>query len=74
VTEEQFGVKPDDDEGARVVTVDSKNPGNQLQDESEQIGQPDNTPDPTLVQPPFGAGPQFFSGIIGNGRSHDHDD
>jgi hypothetical protein len=48
----------------RVVTVDSKNPGNLPQPESEQIGQPDNTPDVTFVQPPFGAGPKFFSGII----------
>ena len=60
VTEAQFGA----DHG-RVVTVDSKDPGNLPQDRSEQIGQPDNTPDPTLVQPPFGAGPSFFSGVIG---------
>lgn len=59
VTESQFG----SDQG-RVVTVDSKNPGNLPQDPSEQIGQPDNTPDTTLVQPPFGAGPKFFSGHI----------
>ena len=50
----------------RVVTVDSKSPGNLPQPESEQIGQPDNTPDPSFVQPPFGAGPSFFSGIIGH--------
>jgi len=48
----------------RVVTVDSKNPGNLPQPENEQIGQPDNTPDVTFVQPPFGAGPTFFSGHI----------
>ena len=59
VTEAQFGV----DQG-RVTTVDSKNPGNLPQAESEQIGQPDNTPDVTFVQPPFGAGPTFFSGHI----------
>jgi hypothetical protein len=57
VTEFQFGP-------GRVVTVDSKNPGNLPQAESEQIGQPDNTPDVTFVQPPFGAGPTFFSGHI----------
>ncbi|HBE92589.1 MAG TPA: hypothetical protein DDW55_08675, partial [Gammaproteobacteria bacterium] len=62
VTEEQFGVKPGDQ--ARVVTVDSKNPGNLPQPESEQIGQPDNTPDTSFVQPPFGAGPSFFSGVV----------
>ena len=59
VTAAQFGAGQ-----GRVVTVDSKNPGNLPQAESEQIGQPDNTPDVTLVQPPFGAGPTFFSGNI----------
>ncbi|MDX2416109.1 MAG: 5'-nucleotidase C-terminal domain-containing protein [Xanthomonadales bacterium] len=59
VTEAQFGTGQ-----GRVVTVDSKNPGNLPQNESEQIGQPDNTPDDTLVQPPFGAGPSFFSGMV----------
>jgi len=59
VTDAQFGTGQ-----GRVVTVDSKNPGNLPQPESEQIGQPDNTPDTTFVQPPFGAGPNFFSGII----------
>ena len=59
VNETQFGTGQ-----GRVVTVDSKNPGNLPQSESEQIGQPDNTPDTTFVQPPFGAGPKFFSGII----------
>jgi len=59
VTDAQFGTGR-----GRVTTVDSKNPGNLPQDESEQIGQPDNTPDDTLVQPPFGAGPSFFSGIV----------
>ncbi|MFV9614966.1 MAG: 5'-nucleotidase C-terminal domain-containing protein, partial [Gammaproteobacteria bacterium] len=59
VTEAQFGTGQ-----GRVVTVDSKNPGNLPQPESEQIGQPDNTPDVTFVQPPFGAGPDFFSGHI----------
>jgi 2',3'-cyclic-nucleotide 2'-phosphodiesterase (5'-nucleotidase family) len=57
VTDNQFGTGQ-----GRVITVDSKNPGNLPQDESEQIGQPDNTPDPSFVQPPFGAGPAFFSG------------
>jgi hypothetical protein len=61
VTEAQFGAGQ-----GRLVTVDSKNPGNVPEDPSLQIGQPDNTPDTTLVQPPFGAGPKFFSGIIGN--------
>ena len=61
VTDEQFGTGQ-----GRVVTVDSKNPGNLPQDESEQIGQSDNTPDTTLVQPPFGAGPTFFSGHVGH--------
>jgi len=59
VTEAQFGTGQ-----GRVVTVDSKRPGNLPQPESEQIGQPDNTPDTTFVQPPFGAGPSFFSGNI----------
>ena len=67
VTYSDFGI-------GRVVTVDSKSPGipgdpgsvNLPQPESEQIGQPDNTPDTTFVQPPFGAGPKFFSGVIGD--------
>ena len=50
----------------RVQTVDSTVVGNPVVPEAEQIGQPDNTPDETLVQPPFGAGPQFFSGRIGD--------
>jgi len=56
VTDAQFGV----DQG-RVTTVDSKIAGNPAQLESEQIGQPENTPDATFVQPPYGAGPGFFS-------------
>ena len=63
VTAAQFGV-------GRVTTVDSKNPGNLPQAESEQIGQPDNTPDTSFVQPPFGAGPDFFGGSIKTGHSH----
>ena len=59
VTEAQFGVGQ-----GRVITVDSKSPGNHPQPESEQIGQPENTPDVNFVQPPFGAGPAFFSGHI----------
>ncbi|MGB5540910.1 MAG: 5'-nucleotidase, partial [Gammaproteobacteria bacterium] len=59
VTESQFGV-------GRVTTVDSSLVGNPAQPESEQIGQPDNTPDTSFVQPPFGAGPTFFSGHIGH--------
>ncbi len=59
VTAAQFGAGQD-----RLITVDSKNPGNIEVDPSEQIGQPDNTPDTTLVQPPFGAGPRFFSGHV----------
>jgi sulfur-oxidizing protein SoxB len=51
----------------RVKTVDSTVFGNPDEAESDQIGQPDNTPDPTLVQPPFGAGPKFFSGRVGDG-------
>ena len=59
VTESQFGAGH-----GRVMTVDSKDPGNLPEASYLQIGQPDNTPDATLVQPPFGAGPNFFSGII----------
>jgi len=65
VTAAQFGAGQ-----GRVTTVDSKNPGNLPQPESEQIGQPDNTPDVTFVQPPFGAGPKFFSGSIEHGHNH----
>jgi len=63
VTDAQFGTGQ-----GRVITVDSKSPGNLPQDESEQIGQSDNTPDTTLVQPPFGAGPTFFSGHVDVGH------
>lgn len=59
ITEAQFGTGQ-----GRVVTVDSKSPGNLPQAESEQIGQPNNTPDTSFVQPPFGAGPEFLSGKI----------
>ncbi len=59
VKETQFGV-------GRITTVDSTTVGNPAENEADQIGQPDNTPDPTLVQPPFGAGPTFFSGILGD--------
>jgi len=65
VTDTQFGTGQ-----GRVVTVDSKNPGNLPQPESEQIGQPDNTPDTSFVQPPFGAGPEFFSGVVGHDHNH----
>ena len=57
VTEAQFGV-------GRVQTVDSSLVGNPPEAEDLQIGQLDNTPDPSFVQPPFGAGPTFFSGSI----------
>jgi len=50
----------------RITTVDSTVVGNPAEDENLQIGQPDNTPDTSLVQPPFGAGPKFFSGHIGH--------
>ncbi len=59
VTEAQFGTGQ-----GRLTTVDSTVAGNPAQDSDLQIKQPDNTPDPTLVQPPFGAGPSFFSGRI----------
>ena len=65
VTDAQFGTGQ-----GRVTTVDSKNPGNLPQPESEQIGQADNTPDTSFVQPPYGAGPKFFSGVI----RHNHND
>ena len=58
VKESLFGI-------GRVTTVDSTMTGNPAEDEADQIGQPDNTPDTTLVQPPFGAGPKFFSGVLG---------
>ena len=59
VREADYGV-------GRVTTVDSTVAGNPVEDEEKQINQPDNTPDETLVQPPFGAGPEFFSGVIGH--------
>jgi sulfur-oxidizing protein SoxB len=66
VTEAQFGVGQ-----GRVTTVDStvtdvSTGMHPDESESDQIGQPDNTPDATFVQPPFGAGPTFFSGHIGH--------
>ena len=65
VTDAQFGTGQ-----GRIVTVDSKSPGNLPQSESEQIGQPNNTPDTSFVQPPFGAGPSFLGGSISS--EHDH--
>jgi sulfur-oxidizing protein SoxB len=59
VTAAQFGV-------GRVATVDSDVAGNPSVPESDQIGQPDNTPNPGFVQPPYGAGPAFLSGTISN--------
>ncbi len=59
VTAAQFGP-------GRIVTVDSSTTGNPPEDASLQIDQPDNTPDPGFVQPPFGAGPDFLSGVVGN--------
>jgi len=59
VTDAQFGTGQ-----GRLVTVDSTVAGNPAQSASDQIGQADNTPDTTLVQPPFGAGPAFFSGHV----------
>jgi len=61
VTDAQFGTGQ-----GRIVTVNSTVAGNPPQSESDQIGQADNTPDTTFVQPPFGAGPSFFSGHIGD--------
>jgi 2',3'-cyclic-nucleotide 2'-phosphodiesterase (5'-nucleotidase family) len=61
VTKDQFGANQ-----GRVVTVDSSTPGDPPEDADLQINQPDNTPDTTLVQPPFGAGPKFFSGVAGD--------
>jgi len=57
ITDAQFGI-------GRVVTVDSKAAGNLPQPLSEQIGQADNTPDTSFVQPPYGAGPSFLSGVL----------
>ena len=59
-------VRGDDYGVGRVTTVDSSAVGNPEEDKDLQINQPDNTPDPTLVQPAFGAGPKFFSGVIGD--------
>jgi len=59
VTEAQFGTGQ-----GRLLTVDSTTTGNPVEEPVLQIGQPDNTPDTTLVQPPFGAGPKFFSGHV----------
>ncbi len=47
----------------RIKTVDSTTVGN------PEVNPPVPAYDPTLVQPPQGAGPTFFSGIIGD---HDH--
>jgi sulfur-oxidizing protein SoxB len=61
VTEAQFGANQ-----GRVMTVDSSRPDNPPEDLDRQINQPDNTPDLTFVQPPFGAGPAFLSGVAGD--------
>jgi 2',3'-cyclic-nucleotide 2'-phosphodiesterase (5'-nucleotidase family) len=62
VTAAQFGP-------GRVVTVDSTKQPNApgyFESLEAQAFQPDNTPDPTFVQPPFGAGPNFLSGVAGD--------
>ena len=61
VTAAQFGAGQ-----GRVALVDSDVAGNPVDTISNQIGQSDNTPDAGFVQPPFGAGPKFFSGVVGN--------
>ena len=63
VTEAQFGAGH-----GRVVTVDSSVDGNPEPVASDlQTNQlDDNTPDTTFVQPPFGAGPKFLSGVAGD--------
>ncbi|VAX13127.1 5'-nucleotidase [hydrothermal vent metagenome] len=47
----------------RIQTVDSTRVGN------PPVPAPVSKIDPTLIQPPEGAGPKFFSGIIGNSRA-----
>ncbi len=59
VTDARFGTGQ-----GRLVTVNSTVAGNPAEDADLQIRQPNNTPDVTFVQPPFGAGPAFFSGHI----------
>lgn len=61
VTEAQFGAG-----NGRVDTVDSSISGNPHEDLELQINQVGNSPDPTFVQPPYGAGPTFFSGVAGD--------
>jgi sulfur-oxidizing protein SoxB len=61
ITDAQFGANR-----GRVVTVDSTTAGNPPEDLDLQINQPDNTPDPGFVQPPYGAGPAFLSGVAGD--------
>lgn len=53
VTESQFGV-------GRVQTVDSTLAAH------PPVPAPVSAPDPTFVQPPQGAGPMFFSGMVGD--------
>ena len=48
----------------RMETLEDGSSGAPAVPESDQIGQPDNTPDPGFVQPPFGAGPAFLSGVV----------
>ena len=67
VSNAQFGT-------GRVKTVDStKQPCPEEQADcdyyqslEDQAFQPDNTPDPGFVQPPYGAGPKFLSGVAGD--------
>lgn len=66
VTNAQFGV-------GRVATVDSTKlvdgmPEPVADPESQYNVLNDNTPDTSLIQPPFGAGPRFFSGRVGDGE------
>ncbi|UCE89060.1 MAG: 5'-nucleotidase C-terminal domain-containing protein, partial [Pseudomonadota bacterium] len=69
VTAAQYALPADGQE--RVRTVDSTDPTHPSV--PPPLAVPDNTPDETLVQPPFGAGPKFFSGRIGSDRGiHRH--
>ncbi len=58
VTEADYGV-------GRITTVDSRK---QVTGEYPAVPAPVPAPDPTFVQPPQGAGPEFFSGHISPSR------
>jgi hypothetical protein len=66
VTAAAYGLPEDGQQRVKTVNFRTNEPV------PPPLAVPDNTPDETLVQPPFGAGPRFFSGRIGDSEGNSH--